>query len=104
MKKISKLIFVALFGWMLMTTATFADVKKGHKIYLKKLKVPCGFSATKFAHKYTKDEWEAIKESGKFFDEVKKLCPKAKIKSKYISDVYDFVYEYAKDSGNVPSC
>jgi hypothetical protein len=104
MNNITKLAVAALLGLTLFSTTASADVKKGQKIYLKKLKAACGFSGAKFAHQHTQDEWEAINESGKFADEVTKLCPKAKIKAKFVPDVYDFVYEYAKDSGNVPSC
>lgn len=104
MNNITKLALAALLGMTLLSTTASADVKKGQKIYLKKLKAPCGFSGAKFAHKHTQDEWESIKEAGKFVEEVKKICPKAKIKEKYVPNVYDFVYEYASDSGNVPSC
>lgn len=104
MNNITKLAVAALLSMTLLSTTAFADVKKGQKIYLKKLKAVCGFSGAKFAHQHTQDEWEAINESGKFSAEVKKLCPKSKMKPKYAPDVYDFVYEYAKDSGNIPSC
>ena len=104
MNNFAKLAVAALLGMTLLSTTATADIKKGQKIYLKKLKAPCGFSGSKFAHKHTQDEWEAINEAGKFAAEVKKLCPKATIKSKYVPHVYDFVYEYAKDSGNIPSC
>lgn len=104
MNKIAKLALIALLSVGFLSATATADVKKGQKIYLKKLKARCGFSGAKFAHKHTQDEWEAINEAGKFASEVKTLCPKAKIKEKYVSDVYDFVYEYASDSGNVPSC
>lgn len=88
----------------LLSTASLADVKKGKKIYLKKLKAPCGVNGVVFAHKHTQDEWENIFESGNFKKEVIKICPKAKLRNKYENDVYDFAYEYASDSGNVPSC
>ncbi len=104
MNNITKLAVAALLGLTLLSTTAFADVKKGQKIYLKKLKAPCGFSGAKFAHKHTQDEWESINEAGKFEAEVKKLCPNSKMKAKYAPHVYDFVYEYAKDSGNIPSC
>lgn len=107
MKKISK-VALGLSALMLLTTgALHADVKKGQRIYLKKLKAPCGFNGAKFAIKHTQDEWEELKEAGKFDDEIKKLCPKVKIeklKEKHLDYLYDFVYEYAKDSGKVPSC
>jgi ATP-dependent exoDNAse (exonuclease V) alpha subunit len=104
MNTITKLAVAALLGVMMLSTTASADVKKGQKIYLKKLKAACGFSGAKFAIKHTQDEWENIKQAGKFGAEVAAICPKAKLKPKYENDVYDFSYEYAKDSGNVPSC
>jgi hypothetical protein len=104
MNRVAKLALTALLGFTLFSTVASADVKKGQKIFLKKLKAPCGFNGAKFALKHTQDEWESIKGAGQFVAETKKLCPKAKIKAKYVPDVYDFVYEYASDSGNVPSC
>ena len=105
MNKITKLTAAALLGSVMLTSTATADVKKGQKLYLKKLKAPCGISGAKFAHKHTQDEWENIYEAGKFADEVKKICPKVKkVKENYVPHIYDFAYEYAKDSGNVPSC
>lgn len=105
MNNITKLATAALLGMALLSTTASADIKKGQKIYLKKLKAPCNIGGSQFAHKHTQDEWEAIYEAGKFEAEVKKICPKVKkVKKKYIPHVYDFVYEYASDSGNVPQC
>jgi hypothetical protein len=105
MNNITKLAVTATLGAVMLSTTAAADIKKGQKLYLKKLKAPCGFSGAKFAHKHTQDEWEEVYEAGKFADEVKKICPKVKkVKEKYIPHIYDFVYEYAKDSGNIPSC
>ena len=105
MNNLTKLAIAALLGMTLLSSTASADVKKGQKIYLKKLKAPCNIGGATFAQKHTQDEWEAIHEAGKFEDEVKKLCPKVKkFKPKYAPDVYDFVYEYASDSGNVPAC
>jgi len=103
MNKVTGFVVAMMLGMVLLSTTVSADVKKGQKIFLKNLKVPCGFSGAKFAVKHTQDEWEAIKGAGKFESETKKFCPKAKMKAKYVPDVYDFVYEYAKDSGKVPS-
>jgi len=106
MRKITKLAVAAVFTAAALGTTATADVKKGMKIYSKKLKGACGFTGAKFAAKHTQDEWENIKNSGKFADEVVKICPKAagKYKSKWDNDLYDFSYKYASDSGEVPSC
>ena len=104
MTKMTKLALAALLGMAVLSTTASADVAEGKKIYMKKLKAACGFSGAKFATKHTQDEWEQIKGAGKFQDEVAKVCNGAKLKDKYVNDVYDFAYEYASDSGNVPSC
>lgn len=104
MKKLFTLIFAAVVGLSFVSTASFADAAKGQKIFIKKLKKPCGFDGGTMAKKHTQDEWKAIQDSGKFNDEMTKFCPKAKpLKKKYVSHVYDFMYNYASDSGNVPS-
>ena len=105
MTKFTKLAVAALFAFAVVSTTASADVAKGQKLYSKKLKGACGYTGAKFAAKHTQDEWEAIQESGKMADELKTLCPKLdKYKSKWDQNVYDFVHEYASDSGNVPSC
>lgn len=88
-------------------TTLSADAVKGQKLFIKKLKKPCGFNGAKFAAKHTQDEWESIHQAGKFEDEIIKICPKVQkgdVKEKWIQHIYDFSYEYANDSGNVPSC
>ena len=109
MTRMTRLALAALCGSALLTTAAMADINKGKRTYMKKLKAPCGFTGAKFAIKHTQDEWEQIKGAGKFRDEIIKICPKAvkkasKLKTKEINDLYDFSYEYASDSGNIPSC
>lgn len=103
MKNIIKMV-VALLGLAVFSTTISADVNKGQKIYLKKLKASCGFNGTQFATKHTQKEWEDIYTEGKYSDELMKICPKLQIDPKYVPDLYDFSYHYAKDSGNIPSC
>ncbi len=105
MTKFSKLAVAALFAFAVMGTTATADVAKGQKLYSKKLKGACGFTGAKFAAKHTQDQWQEIKDAGKMSDELKTLCPKLnKYKNKWDDNIFDFVYEYASDSGNVPSC
>ncbi|MEA3498745.1 MAG: cytochrome C [Campylobacterota bacterium] len=105
MNKGLKLIATSVIGLSLASTVVSADVTKGQKLYSKKLKKACGVSGAKMAGKHTQDEWETIQEDGKLADEIKKLCPDVKkVKEKFIPHYYDFFYEYASDSGNVPSC
>jgi Spy/CpxP family protein refolding chaperone len=105
MKKTAKIILASALALGFMTTTASADVAKGQKLFSKKLKKGCGMSGAKFAAQHSQDEWESIMEKGQMADEIKKLCPGVKeVKEKYIEHFYDFSYEYANDSGNVPSC
>lgn len=105
-----KLLKIAMAGTLLISVASttaFADPVKGQKLFIKKFKKSCGMNGAKFAAQHTQDEWESIQENGKFKEELMKICPEIKenkIKDKWINHIYDFSYEYANDSGNVPSC
>lgn len=108
MKKIMKIALgVAVILAVGATTAS-ADVAKGQKLFMKKLKNGCDkMTGAVVAGKHTQAEWEAINKAGKLADEVKTICPAVKddaLKERYLPDYYDFFHEYANDSGNVPSC
>ena len=105
MNKLLKLVLAGAIALAMSTTVASADVAKGQKLFSKKLKKACGMSGAKMAAKHSQDEWEGLKDG--LSDEIKKICPKIKgksLKSKYLGHYYDFFYEYANDSGNVPSC
>jgi len=91
-----------LFLSFLSVTAV-ADVQKGKKLYIQKLKPICKISGSDFAAKHSQDEWEEIYDAGKFNQEIKDICGTT-IEEKFLPHIYDFAYEYANDSGNVPSC
>ncbi len=105
-----KLLKIALVGSMVLgltSTTLFADAAKGQKLYSAKLKDACGINGAKFAAKHTQDEWKALKDGGKFKDEIIKICPNVKaddLSDSVIQNVYDFSFDFASDSGNVPSC
>ncbi len=107
MFKLLKIVLVASLALGVVSTSAMADPVKGQKLFIKKLKKPCGFKGDVFATKHTQAQWQAIMKEGKMKAEIMSLCPKAdgkKIKDKYIKHLFDFAYEYASDSGNVPSC
>ena len=104
LKKLLTLVFAAVVGLSFVSTASFAGAAKGQKLFIKKMKKPCSFSGGVMAKKHTQSEWKALHDAGSLNDEMIKFCPKAKpLKEKYVSHVYDFLYNYASDSGNVPS-
>lgn len=105
MKKIISLIFVAIVTIGFISTPVFADTNKGQKIFIKKMKKPCGMNGGEMALKHTQEEWKAINDAGKLNEELLEKCPEAKpLKDSYVPHVYDFLYNYASDSGNVPAC
>jgi hypothetical protein len=105
MVKLLKLLFVVIICIGFFNTSASADAGKGQKIYIKEMKAPCGFDGGTMAKKHTQAEWKAIQDAGKLNEELIKQCPKAApLKDVYIEHVYDFLYNYASDSGNVPAC
>jgi hypothetical protein len=107
MNKLLKLVLASIMVLAVSTTVASADVAKGQKLYLKKLKGSCNMNGAKMATQHSQDEWEAFKEEGKLAEELKRMCPSAKdkaLKDKYLPHYFDFFFEYANDSGNVPSC
>ena len=105
MSKMFNLMVAAVFTVGILSTSAFADAGKGQKIFIKEMKPPCGFDGGTMAKKHTQAEWKAIQDAGKLNEELLKQCPQAKpLKDTYIEHVYDFLHNYASDSGNVPAC
>ncbi|MEA1919115.1 MAG: cytochrome C [Campylobacterota bacterium] len=111
MTNVAKLALTALLGMSVLSTSALADTAKGQKLYMKKMKKVCDVSGAAFAAKHSQGEWEEAKEDGTLIDAFVEACPAGekmirgdKFKKKYESHIYDFVYDYASDSGNVPSC
>ncbi len=107
MKKILSLLGISALILSTMPVESFAGSNEGQRIFKMKMRKACRFSGHKFAHSHTQLEWQELKEKGKFKDETKRLCPRLDldtIKSEWWDDVYLFTYEYAEDSGKIPSC
>ncbi len=102
-KNLLKIVIFIILGITIVSTQLFSDVAKGQKIYTKKLKAKCGISGSTFAGKHSQDQWEEIYDAGKLNDEIKNICHGHGVDRKSLPHIYDFVYEYANDSGNVPS-
>ncbi len=111
MKSFSKVTVAALLGLSILSTSVYADAAKGQKLYAKKLKSVCGVSGGKFAATHSQMEWESAKDEGTLTDLFLGACPAGadvinsdKFQKKYKSHIFDFVFEFANDSGNVPAC
>ena len=107
--KFNRLIVAVLFGVVAFFTTAQADVKKGQKLYLKACK-NCHGNGTKGAAMHSQAEWKKLFADGatgmvdahKGTPGEKKMSPKFFEKSG--EHIFDFLHEYANDSGNVPSC
>ena len=105
--KIFKILAASVLMLSIFSSSLFADSTRGQKAFIKFLKEPCGMDGAKFAIKHTQDEWKKIKADGKGEAEIKAICPNYEIgsvKPNLIDSIMDFSIEFAKDSGNVPSC
>jgi len=103
MKRELKFGICVILGLILSSNITLADVAKGQKIYLKKMRTKCAMTGSEFAGKYSQDQWEEIYDAGKLKEEIKKICHGYTISDQDLPHVYDFVYEYANDSGKIPN-
>ncbi len=106
MNKFTKTTLVSLMGFAMLTTAVEAgSINKGQKIFGTKLKGACGFGGAKFAASFKQAEWEQIHKDGKIEEKIKELCPKIqRWEAKWEDHLFEFGYEYGKDSGNEPAC
>ena len=105
--KLLKIIMAGALALGIASSTLSADSVKGQKLFSKLLKGPCDMNGAKFAAKHSQNEWKEIKASGKFEEEVIKICPnvKAGLLSESVQEhIIDFSIEFANDSGNVPSC
>ncbi|MGZ5207711.1 MAG: cytochrome C [Sulfuricurvum sp.] len=110
MYSISKIALAAFLSLTLFSTTASADAEKGKKLYQKNLKETCGITGGVFAAKYKQADWDKAYKAGTLNKKMTEACPagKAYFESdkykKVESHLYDFVHDFAKDSGNIPSC
>ena len=104
-----KSVLVALLLSSAFVPTLSADIKKGQKAYLKQCK-KCHGNGTKGAAMKTLEEWTAafVDDNAGFKawhkDTKGEKYANGKKFKKYSEHLKDFLYEYASDSGNVPSC
>lgn len=112
MKTLLKVAMASALAFGVLTSTAYADPATGQKYYLKFFKPKTGYNGTKFAAMHTQAEWKALfendaagfkKEFGEKHPELKEFLESETFK-KIMNDIRDFAIEYAKDSGNVPSC
>ena len=105
MKQLISLLTILVLSTFVLTTTAMADVKKGHKIYKKKLQKSCKLPGSLFARKHTQDAWEELMEDNKFKEAVKKICPTfelSRLNDKQWNDLYEFAYQFGI-GGEIPN-
>lgn len=110
MSTFAKTAMITLLTASVLTTSAFADAEKGKKLYQKNLKETCGITGGVFAAKFKQAEWDKAYKAGTLNKKMTEACPagKAYFESdkfkKTEEHMHDFVHDFAKDSGNIPSC
>lgn len=113
MKKVLMMVLSAFLLVGVISTSAFADSAKGQKYFLKFMKKKTGMNGGQFAVKHTTAEWKDLFANGgakfiekysKEFPQLEKFFNSDKFKDKYMEHIADFLENYSKDSGNVPSC
>lgn len=109
MKKVPSFTLATIVALSMISTTVSADIKKGQSMYLKTCK-KCHGNGTKGAAMKTQGEWvkafeneAAILRGWHKGTEAEKYLKTKRFKKRYL-DLKDFVWEYASDSGSVPSC
>ena len=109
MKKLGSILMASAVAVMVSSTSASADIKKGQKLYLKACK-SCHGTGTAGAAMHTQAEWKELFANGGAGMIKAHTGTKAEKKftgsffEKNQEDIFDFLHNYAKDSGNVPSC
>lgn len=110
MTRFTKTAIVALLSLSVFASSASADAEKGKKLYQKNLKETCGITGGVFAAKFKQADWDKAYKAGTLNKKMEEACPAGKEffesdKFKKVeSHMYDFVHDFAKDSGNIPSC
>lgn len=111
--RMKKRATLALAAILMAAVPAFADAAKGQKLYQKVFKEKSAITGAKFAAEHTQAEWKELfaNDGAKFIEEYSKKFPAMEsylkgetFKTKHMEHIRDFCIEYAKDSGNVPSC
>jgi hypothetical protein len=103
--------FILLIAASLAVSSLYASAAKGKKLYQKKLQSVCGKNGGDFAAAHSQHEWKEAMDAGTLNKLMIRECPAGKsflespkFEKKYQQHFFDFLYEYANDSGKAPSC
>ena len=82
------------------------SLEKGEAIYIKQLKNICETKESEVSEHYSQDEWEAFANEGKFENTIFEICPQIEpsYNKAWSEDLYQFYYQKARDSEEIPEC
>jgi len=82
------------------------SLEKGEEIYKKRLKKICDTTKAELSEHYSQDEWEAFASEGKFENAIFEICPQIEpsYNKDWSEDLYQFYYQNARDSEEIPEC
>ncbi len=82
------------------------SLEKGEEIYKKRLKKICDTNKSELSEHYSQDEWEAFASEGKFENTIFEICPQIEpsYNKEWSEDLYQFYYQNARDSEEIPEC
>jgi len=82
------------------------SLEKGEEIYKKRLKKICDTTKAELSEHYSQDEWEAFASEGKFENAIFEICPQIEpsYNKEWSEDLYQFYYQNARDSEEIPEC
>ena len=82
------------------------SLEKGEEIYKKQLKDVCETKKAELSEHYSQDEWEAFASEGKFENAIFEICPQIEpsYNKEWSEDLYQFYYQHARDSEEIPEC
>ena len=82
------------------------SLEKGEAIYTKRLKNICETKESELSEHYSQDEWEAFASEGKFENAIFEICPQIEpsYNKEWSEDLYQFYYQKARDSEEIPEC
>ena len=110
MNLMTKIVITTTLAVSVLSTSAFADAEKGKKLYQKNLKEICGVTGGVFAAKFKQADWDKAYKAGTLNKKMTEACPAGKEffesdkYKKVETHLYDFVHDFARDSGNIPSC
>ena len=102
---ITSLLTSSVLVGSLSASGEYANPERGQKLFATKIFNECGITCNVMAKNHTQDEWENLHKNNKVMDTLSDKCPIiGEFNKKEVQVIYEYMYEYASDSGKVAAC